>query len=195
MKYAVIVIFMTVSFLSCKNNQRAADTTIQPVAEAADTSGYFPVTSYLRGQITDIRKSGINPLKYTINGSHTDSAWLKQQDLEKEMNDFLYPVIDTLNMTAFFDEKKFLDQSVNAYTFTYNAKGTLPDTMQLRHWDVYVDPETGKVQRIFMQKEIGNGRQQQLTWQSGQWCKMITLGEIKKDSIGVLKEIKINWNF
>lgn len=166
-------------------------------ASAEDTlTNYFPVTNYLRGQLAEIRDSYVTPLKYIINGDKKDSVWIKPEDLENSFAPFFQPVIDTANMAAHFKESKFNDQSVNAFTFTYDPAGKLPDSIQLRHWDVYVNPETGRVRRVYLVKQISPGTQQQLTWEAEEkWCKILDITTSADGKLSVSGEQKITWKF
>ena len=138
---------------------------------------------------------GITPIKKHIKNDVTvDSSWLKPEDYQKEFADFLTPVIDTANLMQWYSQNKFLDQSVNAYTFTYDPLKTLPDSMQLQHWDVYVDPKSQNVKRVFIRKKISADEEQQLTWQSGKWCKMVTIKNTG-NNIAITNEVKIEWSF
>jgi len=186
--YFILLIFsVLIACQSPKPKQVAeVNNTIAPVIE----KDYFPVTNYIRGQINEIRTSGINPIKIT----GIDSVWIKVEDLEKEMVDFLHPEIDTSNLIPFFSEARFLDQTVDAYTFTYEPKGILPDSISLRHWDVYIDPKKNIVRRIYIVKEE-HAITRQLTWQSNKWCKVVTIGNDKDGNQKVLKETLITWDF
>lgn len=66
---------------------------------------------------------------HVTSNNRTDSTWLKLEDIEKAVHAFLEPVIDSTNLTSLFDEKDFLDQTIAAYTFTYEPKASLPDNM------------------------------------------------------------------
>ncbi len=156
---------------------------------------FFPVTSFIKGEIYEIKESGINPLQYTTLNNHTDSVWLKIEELENAVSEFLSPVIDTANLTTLFTEKSFLDQSINAITLTYDPIANLPDSMQLKRWDVYIDPETQKIKRIYMVKEISNTKMLQLTWVSKQWCKITSIVTDQNGVSTVEKEVKLNWDF
>jgi hypothetical protein len=156
---------------------------------------FFPVTSFIKGEIYEIKKSGINPLQYTTINNHTDSVWLKIEELENAVSEFLSPVIDTANLTTLFTEKSFLDQSINAITLTYEPAADLPDSMMLKRWDVYIDPETQKIKRVYMVKEISNTKMLQLTWVSKQWCKITSIITDQNGVSTVEKEVKLNWDF
>lgn len=169
-----------------KNNTVVADTAQQK---------FFPVTSFIKGEVFEIKRSGINPLQYTTQNNHTDSVWVKIENLDSAVNEFLHPVIDSANLTDLYTEKSFLDQSINAITLTYEAKALLPDTMKLRRWDVYIDPETQKVKRVYLVKEMNGGKMLQLTWLSNQWCKITSIITNKNGISKVDKETKIIWAF
>ena len=79
---------------------------------------------------------------------------------------------------------------MNAFTFTYDPTNEQENSFAFKHWDVYVEPETNKVRRIFLRKKIDTTTELLLTWQSGKWCKIVT---IKNESI--IKEEKIVWRY
>ena len=115
--------------------------------------------------------------------------------LFRSVQEFLQPEIDSANLISLFTEKSFMDQSLNAVTFTYDPVGILPDSMKLKHWDVYIDPKTSKVKRIYMVKQIDKTKTLQLTWINGQWCKITTISTDEKGIMSVEKEEKLIWDF
>ena len=166
------------------------------VPEAAiEKPSFFPVTDYIKGQIREIGEKQVNPIKYVISKGHTDSSWLKMEELPDAFSDFLHPQIDYLNLVQWFKESSFMDQSIDAFTFTYEAMGHLPDSLQLQHWDVYVDPPSGKVRRIYIVKNASNGKTRQLTWQGDKWCKIVDVITKPDGTSEVEKEINIRWDF
>jgi hypothetical protein len=181
-----------IMLLSCSNEP---DTVAEPVEEVIEKPSFFPVTSYIRGQLYEIKEKGINPLKYTTIDDKTDSVWLKLEDFEEAIKEFLQPEIDSVNLVSLFTEKKFRDQTLDAITLTYEPVGKLPDSMLLNKWDVYIDPPTGEVRRIYMVKSPGNTKMLQLTWQSNKWCKIISIVTDAKGISKVEKEEKITWDF
>lgn len=179
---------------ACNNNSKvpvSKETSVTPQIIIGDTvTNFFPVTSYLKGEIFGIKASGITPVKKTIVGKMIDSVYLKEADFEKTFSVFLFPTIDTSNLKNTFTEKRFLDQTLNAFTFTYDPTNVKNNNFAFTHWDVYVDPETNKVKRIYLTKNIDTDTQLLLTWQSGKWCKIVT---VKNASI--VKEEKISWSY
>src|SRR5437762_12721098 len=83
---------------SCNNYSEKKAAPFSPPVETKEKVSFFPVTDYIKGQIREITENNINPKKYiTING-HTDSSWLKMEELPGAFSDFLHPVIDSLNL-------------------------------------------------------------------------------------------------
>jgi hypothetical protein len=193
MKIFLSSVISVIVFASCNNSSNSA--VVKKENPAVEKQSFFPVTAYIKGELYDLKRSGINPLKYTTLGNHTDSAWLKQEDMDEAVKEFLRPEIDSLNLVSLFTEKSFLDQSIGAVTFTYDPSGPLPDTMTLSHWDVYIDPGSGKVKRIYMVKDMSKTKTLQLTWQSGEWCKITSITIDQKGIQAVEKEEKITWDF
>jgi len=193
MKIYLLFFTVIIFFLSCNNPSSSGKSEVEKEAQVKQS--FFPVTSFVRGELYEIKNKGINPLKYTTINNHTDSVWLKIEDLDSAVSDFLNPVIDTANLIPLFIEKSFLDQSIGAFTFTYEAKAKLPDSMILKHWDVYIDPATGKVRRIYLVKEISKTKTLQLIWQSKKWCKITSIITDQNGNSTVEKEEKITWDF
>lgn len=193
MKLFLFYITVLPALFSCTNNPDPADT-VSSQDSVVVKQNFFPVTSYIRGQVFEMKKTGINPLKYTITGNHTDSVWLKIEDINEAVKEFLTPEIDSANLVDLFTEKNFLDQTIGAFTFTYEPINKLPDTMKLKRWDVHIDPETQKVKRIYLVKEVDKSKTLQLIWQSNKYCKITTIITDKNGNSSVEKEEKITWD-
>lgn len=196
MKYLSIICFIFFTYVGCKPQPKFDSSAITVTPEEEEDSNYLSVTSYLRGQIFEIKESHVNPLEINSVGERKDSAWLKIEDLDNILKDFLSPEIDSTNMKPFFKQEKFIDQSLNAATFTYSPISTLPDSITIRKWDVYINPENGKIIRIYMVKELPQNKQQQLTWQAVEkWCTNRIVSTDSKGNIVIEKEQMLTWNF
>ncbi len=201
MKFSPTLIFVFTFFVACNSKKTVPIVVTETAASNAQTtiedtaSNFFPVTSYLRGEIYGIRNGGITPSRKITIGDKTDSSWVKMEALEKVLSEFLSPIIDTSNLKGLFEEKKFKDETLNAFTFTYDPKDIQSNTFAFKHWDVYVDPETNKVKRIYLLKKETEGKVLQLTWQSGKWCKIVTLKDTGNNNLVIEKEEKISWSF
>ncbi len=192
MSKALCCILVALIIFSCKTQvtQSVSTTTTEK-----EVPNFFPVTNYIYGQIEDIKQAGINPIKIDSNAHKTDTNWLKVEDFKNAFKEFLTPTIDSSNLIHFFTESKFEDQTIGSYTFTYTARPSLPDSMALQRWDVYISPASNTIKRIFMVKKLSEQKELQLTWQSGQWCKTVVIVTNAQGQQSVSAVQIIKWNF
>lgn len=111
---------------------------------------------------------------------------------------FILPEIKETNMVNYFKETSFNDQTLNAITFTYDPIKPLPDSILLRHWDVYIDPESGKVTMVYLVKQIkekAENKTLQLTWKTDKYAMIKTIVNKADGSTKLLKEDKFIWKF
>ena len=194
--YRTLLFLIIIICLGCKTKTKQ----ILPsppviVQQKEEVHNFFPVTAYLKGQIADLRNQGINPILYRTIRQKQDSSWVKSEDFDALFQPFLVPVIDSTNQSGTFVEKSFVDQTINAITFSYDPRTALPDSATLRRWDVYIDPETQKVTRIYLVRKLPSGHLQQLTWQSGKWCKMLELDPNKDGNAATISQEQVKWDF
>lgn len=194
-KYYFIAVSVIVLY-SCSGN----NTQSNPAAELSSkkTDSFFPVTSFIRGQIITLDSLPVTPLQVTTIKGKTDSAWIQKNDLKPLLQTFLTPIITETSLTKHFYETRFNDQTLNAVTFTYDPIAKIPDTISLRHWDVYVNPETGNVTKVYMVKETNENNEhitRQLTWQSNKMAKIVTILQKQDGSAELMKEVAFIWDF
>ncbi len=194
-KYLQVITLAVLLFLAaCRGKEQK---NIPRKISPEEPVSFFPVTDFLLGQLSEIEKLPVTPLHISINGNDQDSAWLKRDDIRRLAFPFLHPVIDSATMEKYFVGKSFLDQTINAFTFSYDPKTQLPDSIKLIHWDVYVDPQKNEVNRIYIVKEDdSNGANitTQLTWQSNKWFSIRTIIQAAGKEASV-KEEMLKWNF
>ncbi len=193
-------IFLPVMFLLSCGQAKKEDTSNTPAADTTSKDkniSFVPVTSILLNQLAALDSLPVTVLQIKTVNKKNDSAWLPVAQLKPLLAPFLSPVIDKNNFTDLFAESRFDDQSTAAVTFTYNPKVTLPDSLGLRHWDVYFDPEKNAIRRIYMVKTIKENNTtatQQLTWQMDKWAKIVTISNDKSSLTPVLTEVKWIWD-
>ncbi len=181
------------SFIACNQSEKNSPETtgVRPPVEKAS---FFPVTSFLKGQLFLLSKEPVTPMRTITIGNKTDSSWIKKEDVNGLVTDFFTPVIDSLNMIHFFKEEKFNDASLNAFTLTYDPRVKLPDSIPLRHWDVYIDAETGEVSKVYIVKNKMDSSLQ-LTWVNGNSCSIRAFSKKPDGSLQLEREEKITWKF
>ncbi|MBC7866094.1 MAG: hypothetical protein H7X88_01055, partial [Gloeobacteraceae cyanobacterium ES-bin-316] len=117
---------------SCNRSKENDEKHLAPETVAPS---FFPVTNYIYGQIEAIKDMGVNPIKIDSTVNKVDTTWLKIEDFAESFKEFVSPQIDSLNLVPFFEESKFADQTIDAYTFTYTPSKALPDSILLLKWD------------------------------------------------------------
>ena len=194
-KYCLAAIPLLI-LLSCSNNNKRADAPAIDSKNKIDS--FFPVTSFIRGQILVLDSLPVNPLQLIIGPGKTDSVWITKKELKPLLQPFLTPVITETNLTKYFKEIRFNDQTLNAITFTYDPVRVIPDSIALRHWDIYINPETGFVTKIYLVKQLTENNQtltQQLTWQTDKQAKISTIVNKPDGNMELVKEVVFIWNF
>lgn len=196
MKITSFVFTLFIFLFSCNQKEKEnANKTVQDSSNLKEEiPSFFPVTNFIKGQLFEIKNGSINPVKIISVKNKIDSSWVKMEMLENEVKDFLSPEIDSANMISLFKESKFLDQTLDAVTLTYDPITTLPDSVLLKHWDIYINPETGEVKRLYIIKKLSPTTTQQLTWQVGKSCTIINISEDEKGKAVIEKEVTIKWS-
>jgi hypothetical protein len=196
LKYTVLIIL--IFLLSCndtpKPDPQQNNGIENNIPGKIQTATFFPVTDFINGQIAEIKKNGINPLKITSSNNRYDTVWLKIEDLNNEFSAFLSPVIDSTNLAGMFKENSFLDQTIDAITLTYEPIKQLPDSFLLQRWDIYIDPINNTVRRIYLVKKTTDQKILQLTWQTNKSCKIVSISNDSKGNGYVEKEVNIKWD-
>lgn len=192
---SILIIIFPLFFIACHSAKSPA---IAFNKDSTDVQSIFPVTNFLKGQLILIDSMEITPLKTVTIDGKTDSTWLKRADVRPAAAPFLTPLIDSATMSSLFSEKSFLDQTINSYTFSFDPKVKLADSINLTHWDVYMSPQTNKVTRVYMVKETkGNNMDTitQLTWFSNKWFSIRTITQQVSGKKPEVKEEKMLWDF
>jgi hypothetical protein len=180
---------------SCRNGTNAGN---KAFPSNKPTDSFFPVTSFLKGQVHILDSLPVTPVQITTAGHKTDSVWLTKDKLKEQLAPFLSPPILETNLTGFFRETVFNDQTLNAITFTYDPIARLPDSISIRHWDVYVNPETGTVSKVYLVKDVKMNDQrytEQLTWQTNTQAKIALILNKPGGAMELVKEVVYKWKF
>lgn len=201
MKLFCFIPILLIFFTSCNSKNKTNNTDIRTTASdlpALKKDSFFPVTSFIKGQIRQLDSLPVTPLHITTINNKIDSQWIKKEQLKKELATFLLPEIKETNLVNYFKETSFNDQTLNAITFTYDPLKPLPDSISLRHWDVYIDPETGTVTKVYLVKQLKEKSANltlQLTWKTDKYATIVTILIEAGGKTTLLKEDKFIWNF
>ncbi len=189
--YGLVTFFL----YACNNKSKQGE---QAAITIDSTVAFFPVTSFLKGQLIALDSLPITVLRIITIKGKSDSFWIKRENVPPLLEDFFTQEINTTNLTALFKESKFNDEGVDAITFTYKPKAALPDSISLQHWDVYVKLQTCKVKRVYMVRQVKQGAEiftLQLTWVTDKWAKIVTILNKSAGESELIKEEQFVWGF
>ena len=195
MKKMIVYSLLAFFLYACNNKNKQVD----KVATITDsTVAFFPVSSFLKGQLIALDSLPITVLRIVTIKGKSDSFWIKKESVPPLLEDFFTQEINATNLIALFKESKFNDEGVDAITYTYEPKAALPDSIQLKHWDVYVKLQTGRVKRVYMVKQVKQGSEiftLQLTWVTDKWAKIVTILNKPAGESELIKEEQFVWGF
>lgn len=192
-KFLIAVSGLLLLLTSCNPNNKQDEI----LSDKKITLSVFPVTEFLKGQLKEVEKSPVTPLKTVILNGHVDSTWISRDSVRVFAAPFLTPIIDSASLSAYFNGDSFLDQTINSITLSYDANNKLPENISLRGMDIYVDPKENTITKVYLLKETNVdsiNTKIQLTWKTNEWCSIVTITQIDgKDP--VIKEEKMAWAF
>ncbi len=195
MKNILFYLLVLVLFSGCSSNKKE-----QSTQTSSDTTQvlFFPVTSFIKGQLLQFDSLQVTPLLIITQQKKVDSNWVKKENIQAFLNDFTSIEINSSNMLPYFTASKFNDQSTDAITFTYKPKKKLPNSISLRHWDVYITPQTGQVRKVYMVKQVMLNNQsytKQLTWETDKSARITTILNLPDGKSNIVKDEKLIWKF
>jgi hypothetical protein len=191
----ILVLFL----FSCHNHPAVTTTTPpQPAVTMTLDTSFFPVTSFLKGQMNEFDSLAVTPLHIVYIKDKTDSQWIKREQLRSFLATFLSPVIAEKNLKPYFKETRLNDLTMGAITLSYDQTVPLPDSISLQNWNVYIDPQSGNVKRIYIIKNIktnGQSITQQLTWENNSSAQIVNILNKPDGSSDILNREVFIWNF
>lgn len=137
-------LFLLVSGILCSCKQQ---TTHQGDTPAKDTTVFYPVTDFLKNQISNVDSTPYFIYLIDIRNNKRDSMPISKKLFDSLAAPFTaYNIADTA-IKKFYTESVFDDQTTRSYTFSYR---TTDSNMVVQGIDILLNRETQQVKRIFM---------------------------------------------
>ncbi len=184
-------------FLGSCQSKTASDGTATAENDLTDSTqvsaSFFPVSSFILGQLQEMKSAGLSINKTFKNEKNTETKSSTIQELMDSLNVLVLHPIDSIQLVHAFNERKFDDQTIGSITMSYERLKVAADSIPWKNWDVYLDPETGSVKRIYLVEQQGWWTQRQITWIPGRSCKLVVIRE-KPDCLKPeIDEITYRW--
>ncbi len=188
---------MLLVFLGACQSKNASDETTITNNELPDNAqvapSFFPVSNFILGQLQEIKTAGLALNKTIIHGKNIETKPATYQELMDSLNVLILHPIDSVQLGHAFIERKFDDQTIGSITMSYERSKLAADSIPWKNWDIYLDPETGSVKRIYLVEQQEWLTRRQITWIPGRSCKLVVIRE-KPDCLKPeIKEITYRW--
>ena len=157
---------------------------------------FFPVKSFLQGQVREIDSLKLPTRKYTSINKKSDSVLISMDEFDSIAKEFLYPDINDNAIKKFYKETGFADRSVPSVTFNYV---TTNKDLLLQRMDVIIDPDpvsNDRVKSIYLEKSNYINDTfiiKKLYWKTNKFFQIIS----SKQAVGqpaIFSEVKVSWS-
>lgn len=113
--------------------------------------------------------------------------------MQHYFSDFLMPSIDSFRLRGSYRLSQFMDETIHAVTLSYERALPISSYPEWLSWNVYIHPENGKVNKVFLVKQTDSTHQQQLTWRCEKGCLIRTFERDSTGSLHLLEEKEYSW--
>lgn len=192
MKRTFYFILLTATLAACGNQAEKPE---DPSAEGA----YFPVLSYLKGQVATIDTSLYTIMQFKKSGSQTDTVYIRREDFKNVAAPFTQmPDITGSKLKKKYTESRLYDETLDRFIITYTPAE--PDeVLEVTRQDIVITPNTGdgdQVESIYIERVVEAGDstvQMKMNWEV---AKGFTIRSIiqKKDSPEKLQSTEVVWS-
>jgi len=149
---------------------------------------FYPIGSFIKGEVLKLDTIPLAVLKKTTINGKTDSAYISKEEFKEAANIFLQPDITDPRLKKLYTESVFMDATLNMITLTYSPG---ENEAEVRKLDILLDPESNRLQRIYMEKLKKSGDStinHKMMWNAGHSFQVITLTHVGNQPEIVKKE-------
>jgi hypothetical protein len=158
-----------------------------------EAPSFFPVSSYILGQLNDLESTGVSLKKIILKNASADTSSASLQELIDSLKILVVHPIDSIKLGSFFKERKFNDQTIGSITLSYDRLPEATDSIPWKNWDVYLDPETGEIKRVFLVHQIDVWTKRQITWVPGRSCRFVIIQEKLDCNKPEVRQVTYQW--
>ncbi|MBA2761358.1 MAG: hypothetical protein H0U39_05240 [Segetibacter sp.] len=182
-----LIIFSTI--FGCKQKGGS----VEPVAQAEDTTQYFQVSQYIKQQIEDVKKTPYYIYKIAIKNGIKDSMPINTLKYVQLANQFTTPDINDPNLKRHYIENIFHDQTTKTFTISYT---TLNKDLEIQNIEILLQEDGQTVKRIFIRKFLNYSDSsgiEQLSWKAAERFQINRLVQ-RKDEKENSQQTIVVWN-
>lgn len=164
MKKQFVIFASAITLLAACGNQQATE-------EASSDGAFFPVVSYLRGQVSHIDSSLYTLIQLNKSGNGADTVYIAREDFKSITQPFTsLPDITAGKLKNKYTESRLYDETLDRFIITYTPKSH-DEELEILRQDVVITPNTGdgdKVESIYIERQQSSDDstvQQKMSWE------------------------------
>jgi hypothetical protein len=164
-KGCVLFCIAALFYISCRQHKNHTNTS---TATNNDTTTFFQVSQYIKGQIAEVNKTPYYIYKITITDGKKDSSAVNTAVFNRISARFLTPDINDSKLRKHYTENIFHDQTTKSFTMSYTAADK---ELEIQNIEVLLQEDGETVKRIFIRKFFNyadSSAIEQLSWKPGQ---------------------------
>lgn len=184
----LVLIISSCYLISCNNDS--------PDKNVVGAHDFFPVNSFLEGQVHLVDSLGLPVLKVTKDSSKPDTSLLSFEEFKSLAREFMEPGINEPSFKKFYKETSFADQSMPSITFTYS---TLNKDLVVQRVDVIIAPDpvlNDKVQTVYMENITSSGDTsvvKKMYWRTNKNFQIVSSRQVPGQP-AIFKQVKVIWD-
>ncbi|HVK97703.1 MAG TPA: hypothetical protein VM368_07795 [Flavisolibacter sp.] len=185
MNKGLLAILLVLYVFGCKEKKKQ---------NAAD---FFPVTTYLKGQIAQMDSSVASIIMINRRDSVVDTTYINKEEFKRYASEFLQlPDISSDELKDDYEVANLYDDLLNAFVFTYTTKE--PDN-EIKKQDVIVEPseaEKSIIKAIAIDKWVTKGDStvhKNMLWEANRRFLIVTKVE-KPNQPEKVSVVEVKWN-
>lgn len=187
----MIFLCLATAIVSCKHKKKPNN----PNSDGA----FFPVVSFIRGQVKDIDTSLYRIIKIETIDNRTDTEFIKREDFKNYAKDFTnLPDISSDKLKDDYEEIKTYDDVLKSIILTYTTN--VKDN-EIQKEDVMIDPEpdengNSRVKSIIIDEWPNHGDtviHKNLLWQANKRFLIVTKIDAPRSPEKITR-LEVVWN-
>lgn len=174
----------------CKNDDSAEQ-------ETKDDTEFFPVRSFLQGQVAHIDTSVYSIVQVRKSGSAVDTTYLKREEFRKAAADFLnIPDISSKKLRKKYEVTRLFDETIEKVILSY---ATRAEDMEILREDVILLPTLGTdhvVESIYIELVDENSRgtvQKKMFWEANRRFRITSIIQNEKEPEKI-ESVQVSWS-
>jgi c-di-AMP phosphodiesterase-like protein len=184
-KYVALIFIIVCILFACKSNKQ----------KQIQKKKFFPVADYIESEINYVDSLPLGIIKYSTHNNRTDTAYIRAAAFNESAKDFISADLQENIFENDFSETSFIDESIQAITFTYAAKN---NKLELQRVDVLATAGEGsnKVSSIYLEKSIQKNDTlitEKLLWKTKKGFQIVTIKKFS-DKRPEIEQLKVVWN-